>query len=215
MALSEASPFFYLTCLYLLIAMSEDLRERIRELALPLVKARGLMLWGLELVASQRPLVRLYIDAPKSASAANNDEEASSQVCIAADLQQCEEISRDLGLALDVDNVFPGPWQLEVSTPGLARRFFALEQMTAYLGEIVEARLVSPLPIGQNGRRTWLGKLSEVTDASFSLEPVLITEDDQVQPTAEPAVCIPWNCVRKVNRVALFPKAPKPGKKKA
>ena len=189
---------------------SDDLKERIRQIALPLVNAHGLVLWGLELVSSQRPLVRLYIDCHKTqAEDKVHDEEAR----VAADLEQCEAISRDLGLALDVENIFSGPWQLEVSTPGLSRSFFALEQMVDYLGDIIEARLFSPLPSGTRGRRTWRGKLTEVTESSFFLEPVAITEDDQVQILAEPVVCIPWTSVRKVNRVALFPRTPKPGKK--
>ncbi|MCR5814627.1 MAG: ribosome maturation factor RimP [Desulfovibrio sp.] len=192
---------------------SDDLRERIRQLALPLVTARGLVLWGLELVMSQRPLLRLYIDTQKNQAEEHGQEDEEAKTV--ADLQQCEEISRDLGLALDVENIFSGPWQLEVSTPGLSRIFFTLEQMADYLGEVVEARLFSPLSSGTQSRRMWRGKLTEVTESSFFLEPCAITEDDQVQMLAEPVVCIPWTCVRKVNRVALFPKTPKPGKKAA
>lgn len=64
-------------------------------------------------------------------------------------LGQCEEISRHVALALEVEDTIPEAYVLEVSTPGLTRLFFSLDQMRHYLGDVVEARLLRAVAINE------------------------------------------------------------------
>ena len=73
-----------------------------------------------------------------------------------------ERVSRQVSMLLDLEDPIQGSYQLEVSSPGIERRFFALEQCQGYLGEPTELRLKVPL----EGRKTFSGTLAEVdTDA--------------------------------------------------
>ncbi|MBQ7739386.1 MAG: ribosome maturation factor RimP [Desulfovibrionaceae bacterium] len=182
----------------------EKLKKTILDLATPLVSALGLEIWGLEFVTSGRTVVRLYVDL---ASDGSNDAEL-----LGASLDQCAEISRQLGLALDVEDVFSDPWVLEVSTPGLDRTFFELNQMSGYEGDVLQAKLTKVHPQGVGGRRVWVGVLSEVLTDSFSLKPCEITPDDHIIQSNDTVINIPWNLTKKVCRKPLFPKPPKPGK---
>ena len=59
---------------------------------------------------------------------------------------------------LDAEDVVPGAYVLEVSSPGLERRFFSPGQMSGYLGQVVDVRLTLP----QEGRRHLRGLLAGV-----------------------------------------------------
>ena len=191
----------------------QTLGELVQRLAEPLVRAAGLEIWGVEIERSGRTLVRVYIDSPQHSFDAGA--EAESDV-LSATLDQCEDISRQLSLALDVENegetLFPSSWVLEVSSPGMSRTFFRLEQMRAYLGCVVVARLRTPLTASSEGRKLWTGELTAVDDTSFTLRPVTITDEDEILYEGNEGLRIPWSQVRTAHVRALFPKPPKPGK---
>ena len=44
-------------------------------------------------------------------------------------------------MALDVEDMIPGRYLLEVSSPGLDRLFFDPEQMVPYVGQIVDVTM--------------------------------------------------------------------------
>ena len=73
----------------------------ITALALPLVEAAGLELWGVELLGEGRPILRVYVESPSGAT-----------------IEECAKLSRQLGLALDVEDIIPSAYILEVSSPG-------------------------------------------------------------------------------------------------
>ena len=196
----------------------ESLKGMIRRLAEPLVRAQGLAIWGVEVVTSGRMLVRLYVDTPvPSAGAAAPVDEGikvgADIAALSATLDQCEEISRHLGLALDVEGAIDDAYVLEVSSPGLSRVFFEPGQMAPYVGDVVDARLNEAVgPEGGAPRRTWRGTLVAVDEASFTLSPVGVSEEGDVSPLGIGPVSIPWGAVRRANRVAIFHKPVKPGK---
>ncbi len=196
----------------------ESLKGMVRRLAEPLVRAQGLAIWGVEVVTGGRMLVRLYVDTPvPSARGAAPVAEAATDgadiAALSATLDQCEEISRHLGLALDVEGAIDGAYVLEVSSPGLSRVFFDLGQMAAYVGDVVDVRLNEALgPQGGEPRRTWRGTLVAVDDASFTLSPAGVSEEGDVSPLGIGPVRIRWGAVRRANRVAIFHKPVKPGK---
>lgn len=207
----------------------EACKNAIIRLVEPLAHALGLVLWGVEIVRAGRVLVRVYVDVPALPGQANGLEAANPTdpspddavtPALSASLDQCEKISRQLGLALDVEDCFADPYVLEVSTPGLTRVFFSPEQMPPYVGQVVEARLERPLvpeaadaaPADLPARRVWRGVLQAAEGAAFVLAPVQVSQEGKVLPEDLPAVRIPWEAARRVSRMYVFRKPVKPGK---
>ena len=86
--------------------------ERIRSIAERVAASRGLEIWDIQ---SRREtsghVVRVFIDRPGPAS---TPEESVS-------IEDCEEVNREIGTILDVEDPLPFTYTLEVSSPGLDR----------------------------------------------------------------------------------------------
>lgn len=221
-------PLFFV--IYFLESMTGNIKQTIENLAAPLVQAMGLEIWGLEIAGKPPKKVILYIDAPLTA-----EKSLPNQTCpnkadtqqpspdksvnhpdmlpsSSPSIEQCEEISRQLGLALDVEDQFPGAWTLEVSTPGLERKFFTLNQMRRYIGEIIEAALLSPVLCGDSNTRVIKGKLLCVGENSFKIAPVQIMGDGEIFESKTKAFEIAWDNCRSVKKLFIFQPPQKPGK---
>lgn len=132
--------------------------EKIRELIAPYLATLGLTVWGVELAAAgQRQLVRLYLDL-----AADTPRTPERQ---GVTIDECARTSRHLGALLEVEEYFHGPYVLEVSSPGLSRRFFEAGQLAGYLGREIEAKLAVPI----DGRKRFRGILTAVADGIVSM----------------------------------------------
>lgn len=108
----------------------------------------GYELWGYELNSSEgNKRLQVYIETPQGVT-----------------LDDCERASRQIGAVLDVEDVMKGKYLLEVSSPGLTRALFTVEQYKRYLGRPVKIKIS-----GGEGRRTYRGELAEVTDEAVSL----------------------------------------------
>lgn len=162
----------------------------ITALTLPLVEAANLELWGIELLGEGRPILRVYVESPSGAT-----------------IDECARLSRQLGLALDVEDIISSAYILEVSSPGLNRPFFRPEQLAAYVGQAVEITLHDPLPEFPR-RKKFFGRLSDVFGDEFAVLP-----DDADDPGASP-VRINWENVRKAQLVHIFPQKSKGGGQK-
>lgn len=214
--------------------MTDDaLKETITHIAEPVATSLGLVIWGVEIVRAGRTVVRLFVDVPFSAATDtqpaptdSDDIDAPALVALSASLGQCEEISRHVALALEVEDTIPEAYVLEVSTPGLTRLFFSLDQMRHYMGDVVEARLLRAVAINEGSpegpnpshggpRRIWRGELLAVEDESFTLAPATILPEGDVVPENLPPVVIPWEAVRRASRMYIFKKPQRPGKGRA
>lgn len=204
---------------------SSDRIEAVTRLSAPLAASLGLELWGVEILGAARPLVRVYVDAPtppaplmnrageeddnKAANATKDGTEYTREETAGVTVDQCAELSRLLGLSLDVEDMFTSGWTLEVSSPGLERPFFHLEQLRAYLGRELEVALSAPLESWPN-RKKFHGVLSRITDSVFTLDLPLAPAARRTAD--EPASAdIPWSAVRKAVLVHNFPE---PGAKR-
>jgi ribosome maturation factor RimP len=89
------------------------------------------------------------------------------------------EISRDLSAALDVADLIPHHYNLEVSSPGLDRPLRTARDYQRGVGQLAKVRLLAPAPDGQKVLR---GHVLEAGDESVSLEvdgkPVVIRLDN-------------------------------------
>ena len=148
------------------------LERRLTALARPQLAALGLALWGIEAPSGgHRQLVRIYVEAEGGVN-----------------VGQLAEASRGLGVTFDVEDAVPGAYILEVSSPGLERRFFEPGQLAAYVGRTVEATLSNP----QDGRRRFTGKLLGITDDAVGVEEDGARHD------------LPWGEVKRIHLVHEF-----------
>ena len=73
-------------------------------------------------------------------------------------VDECAAISRSVSDLLDVEDEMPGPFTLEVSSPGIERPLVRIEDFERFAGR--EARIKTEDPIG--GRKRFLGVLKGI-----------------------------------------------------
>jgi len=123
----------------------------------PAVESLGYELIGIEHEQGKRSgVLRLYIDKEEGIA-----------------VEDCEKVSRQVSAVLDVEDPIAGEYTLEVSSPGLDRPLFEIEQFAQYAGEEVKLRLRSPI----DGRRNFTGLIVECTDGTV----VLKVDDESVR----------------------------------
>lgn len=106
------------------------------------VQALGYELWGFELgMGGKRLLIRVYVDAATGVT-----------------IDDCALASRQINAMLEVELPELGDYVLEVSSPGIDRPLFSLNQYQKYIGETVQLRT------GQmyEGRRNFTGILAAI-----------------------------------------------------
>ena len=60
-------------------------------------------------------------------------------------LDDCERVSREVSALLDVEDPIAGEYRLEVSSPGLDRRFFSAHQCADFVGDRISVNLRQPM----------------------------------------------------------------------
>ena len=117
-----------------------DLVEQIRQLLDPILASRGLSLWDMEFQKhGPKWLLRIYIDREDTGVTLND----------------CEAVSRDLGTVLDVEDIIPHAYNLEVSSPGLDRTLSKPEHFTRFSGSAVKIKTYQQI----NGQKVFQGVL--------------------------------------------------------
>jgi ribosome maturation factor RimP len=183
----------------------------VRDHAALLAESLGLILWGVEVIPSGRTLVRVFVERPKMERSAEMEGPVEKDAPIASggvDVDACAELSRRLGLALEVENVFAGSWTLEVSSPGLDRLFFHPDQLRGYIGREIDLVLSAP-PAGLPEQKKLRGVLLAVRGDTLDLAPELAPDP---APGGTTALSLAWSQVRKARLIHVFAKPKKPGK---
>src|SRR5690606_27475675 len=91
-----------------------SLESRLLEICEAVVAPHGFRIVDIDCALARRSLIRVFIDV----SAPAEGEAPRGNVT----LDDCVRVSDLLSPALDVEDVVPGPYELEVSSPGLERR---------------------------------------------------------------------------------------------
>ncbi len=118
--------------------------EQLQGILTPVIEALGYQCWGIEYVAQGRhSVLRVYIDHENGIL-----------------IDDCETVSRQLSAVMDVEDPISSEYTLEVSSPGIDRPLFTLEQFTQYIGEQVKIKLRSPV----EERRSYQGLIRSVED---------------------------------------------------
>lgn len=124
-------------------------KERLFELLEPAIAAMGFELADLDAHFGKRGLLRLYIDREGGVT-----------------LDDCQQVSEQVGALLDVEDPLPGSYVLEVSSPGFDRRLRTRAHFERFSGE--QARI--ELKDMRDGRRKFVGKLAGVQGDDVLLE---------------------------------------------
>ena len=113
------------------------------------IERLGCKVWGLELFGRRsNQTLRIYIDKNEGIS-----------------VEDCEMVSKHVSKVLDTENDFSENYMLEVSSPGLDRKFFYNEQYKDYLNKLLKVTFFD----SQN-KKTIQGRLEEVHKTSIKLE---------------------------------------------
>jgi ribosome maturation factor RimP len=116
----------------------------------PLVEELGYEFVGLDHQSNPKNTVLvIYIDQPGGIA-----------------VEDCERVSREVAALLDVEDPIPGHYNLEVSSPGLDRPLFTLEQFERFRGEQVRLSLYAP----QDGRRKFKGQILGAENGKIRLD---------------------------------------------
>jgi len=116
-----------------------QIQRQLEELAETLVASEGMELVDLE-YRRQGPrwMLRLFIDKEGGVT-----------------IDDCAKISKEFGDLLDVKDIIPQTYVLEVSSPGLNRPLRKKEDFSRFAGRKVQLRLVTPM----EGRKKIVGNL--------------------------------------------------------
>lgn len=208
---------------------TNPLLEQIRALVEPLLASLGLDLWGMEYLSGGRGVLRVFIEKNADAVAAPDSEEAPDAPVREdaparaedAGIDECAEASRLIGLTLDVEDVIPGAYVLEVSTPGLDRIFFKPAQLAAFAGRPVELSLHEPVASHPERKRfTGVVTGAEATGSDWRFTLEVATPEELALPALSEErladrVEFTWADVRKARLLFIVPEKPgTPAKKK-
>src|SRR6266849_6503300 len=137
-----------------------DVTESVRAMADRVAGSLGLEVFDVAFRREGRGMVlRVQIDRPGAGATA--DESVS--------VEDCARVSRDLSALLDVEDVVPTAYTLEVSSPGLDRPLRHADDYRRFAGR--RAKVVMREPV--DGQTYFKGRLGGVDDNA-----VLIDADD-------------------------------------
>ncbi len=125
-------------------------REEIEKIIIPVINRNNCFLWGIEILRGKKnTTLRIFIDSDSG-----------------VDINDCENISKDLNYEPSLDLSFGDDYVLEVSTPGIDRKFFDIEQLKDYIGEDLSLKSKKIL----EGKRNFIGTLLNCDFDKFSLK---------------------------------------------
>lgn len=141
------------------MAVAISLRDRLASL----VTTMGYEFVGCELQPQGRgSVLRIYIDSENGIK-----------------LADCSRVSYQVSAMLDVEDPIAGQYVLEVSSPGLDRPLFEIEQYQKYIGSRIKIRMRTPL---NNNRRNFVGILVRIDNMNIHL---LMDQEELVLPFAD------------------------------
>jgi ribosome maturation factor RimP len=124
--------------------------DRIRRLIEEVVESQGYELVEAEIKgAGNNSVLRIFIDRPAGIS--HHD---------------CELVSEQVGTVLDVEDLIPASYTLEVSSPGLERKLVKESDYTRFEGKL--ARIQTRIPLNQ--QKVFRGRLRGLQNGKIQLE---------------------------------------------
>ena len=99
-------------------------KEYIETLLKKDIKTLGYDIWGIELLGSSlNPTLRIFIDNENGVT-----------------VEDCEKVSKHVSKVIEADDTYSVNSTLEVSSPGIERKFFNKDQYINYMGCTIKIR---------------------------------------------------------------------------
>jgi ribosome maturation factor RimP len=122
-----------------------DVKQRVLKLAGQIADEQGLEVFDIELLGRGKLLLRVFIDKKGGVT-----------------LDDCERFSKNLGAILDVEDLFPGPYTLEISSPGLNRPLKGIKDFEKNIGKLIRIVTVEKI----ENQSFFIGRIIKV-DSDF------------------------------------------------
>ncbi|HXZ13891.1 MAG TPA: ribosome maturation factor RimP [Candidatus Sulfotelmatobacter sp.] len=151
--------------------------EKIRDAAERVARSEGLEVFDVEWKIGKQRLLRIYLDRlpgpgnPEGLGVTHKD---------------CERVSEQLGVILDVEDLVPGPgYILEVSSPGLDRKLVKPSDYERFAGRLAKIWLNEPV----EDQKYFEGRLAGIAEGVVKLA------------LKNREVALPYSDIRKANLV--------------
>ncbi len=123
--------------------------DQLNEMLIPILESMGYGLVEIEFINDGgRWVLRIYIDSESGIV-----------------LENCEEVSRHINPILDVEDIIPCAYTLEVSSPGINRPIRFEAHFQKYAGTIIQLKTTEPI----DGRRNYKGQLLGMVDHNIMI----------------------------------------------
>ncbi len=97
-------------------------------------------------------------------------------------LDDCQLVSQQVSTYLDVDDVVPAEYELQVSSPGLDRKFYRESDYRKFTGRLVRVKTAKPV----RGLHVIVGRLKEYDGRKIVVtDPVMKKDPDYEIPLAD------------------------------
>jgi len=147
--------------------------KQLEDILRPVVEGLGYEFWGLEFRSKgYQSLLRVFIDDAEKG----------------INIDDCEKVSRQISGVMDVEDPIQTEYTLEVSSPGMDRPLFRLEQYQEFIGHQVQIRL----RMAFEGRRKFQGLIKGVEG-----DEVIVVVDDH-------EYLLPFDSIERANIVPVF-----------
>lgn len=124
---------------------------KIEALLLPTIESMGFVLVQVKLMEGNKSRL-LQIMAERPDGSMNVDD--------------CADISNQVSAVLDVEDIMPGAYRLEISSPGIDRPLVKLADYEKYLGHLAKIELTLPVA----GRKRYTGILKTLVGETLTIE---------------------------------------------
>jgi ribosome maturation factor RimP len=173
--------------------------EKIRGAAERVARSEGLEIVDVEWKVGKQRFLRVYIDrVPKPAAAISDaaghlgGEDAASDPYPKISHSDCQLVSQQLSVILDVEELIPGPgYVLEVSSPGMDRALKKPADFERFRGRL--AKISTSEPVGD--AKFFEGRLAGFADGKVRME---------LKGKESRTVEVPLEAIRKANLVVEF-----------
>jgi ribosome maturation factor RimP len=122
--------------------------EKVRAAAERVARSEGLEVVDVEWKVGKQRFLRVYIDRVPEASSteAGRGETASNSPYPVVSHADCERVSQQLSVILDVEDLVPGPgYILEISSPGMDRALKKPGDFERFTGRLAKISTIEPI----------------------------------------------------------------------
>jgi len=129
---------------------NSSIEAGIRQIAKDAAAESGVEFAHTEIVGSKRNMtVRVYIDKPGGVP-----------------LEDCSIVSKRMEAVLDADDLIPSAYLLEVSSPGLERELYSIDDFAKFVGQRAKVKLSEAI----DGQKVFIGRIAEAEGGQIAIE---------------------------------------------